>query len=288
MDVDSLNRRVGRIAADRESGASELMVEVLAVLEEALTAGQPIAPIARALVQSQPSMAPVWNAARAALAAPDAATFHRYTQQVARAPGALMRLAVGLLLTEASDRPLALVTISFSGTVSAALREVARRRAVTVSCADGQPALEGRRLAEQLAESGIGVTHYADAALAQALDGADALLVGADAISPDWFLNKSGTRMLATAAAHQGVPVYVCATRDKFISSAVATRLTIRDESPDEIWASPPAGVTVRNRYFERTPVDLVSAVISDTGVLGAALMSDACPTAGDELLLSL
>jgi translation initiation factor 2B subunit (eIF-2B alpha/beta/delta family) len=46
--------------------------------------------------------------------------------------------------------------------------------------------------------------------------------------------------------------------------------------------------VSVRNRYFERTPLDLVTAVISDLGVLGAALVPDACPTSDDALLLDL
>jgi hypothetical protein len=146
-----------------------------------------------------------------------------------------------------------------------------------VSCADGRPALEGRRLAEQLAPVGLTVTHYADAALGQALAGADAVLVGADAVSPDWFLNKSGTRMLAAAAAHQGVPVYVCATRDKFASSAVAGALAVREESPDEIWPSAASGVNVRNPVFRTHPSGSVSALISDIGVLGSALVSDAC-----------
>ena len=143
-------------------------------------------------------------------------------------------------------------------------------------------------MAERLAAQGIPVTHYTDAGLGQALDDADAVVVGADAISPDGFLNKSGTQMLAAAAAQQGTPFYVCATRDKFLPSAIAARLMIREESPSEIWSTPPAGVTVRNRYFEMTPLDLVTAVISDLGVLGAALVPDACVSPHEELLLNL
>jgi translation initiation factor 2B subunit (eIF-2B alpha/beta/delta family) len=44
----------------------------------------------------------------------------------------------------------------------------------------------------------------------------------------------------------------------------------------------------VRNRYFERTPLDLVGAVISDIGVLGAALVPDACHVPHEALLLDL
>jgi methylthioribose-1-phosphate isomerase len=143
-------------------------------------------------------------------------------------------------------------------------------------------------MAEQLAAAGVSVTHYTDAALGHALSGADGLLVGADAISPDWFLNKSGTRMLVASAVQQGVPVYVLATRDKFLSTAIASHLEVRDEGADQVWPSPPPGVSVRNPCFETTPIDLVSAVISDAGVLGAGLVADACSTAGDDVLLDL
>ena len=132
------------------------------------------------------------------------------------------------------------------------------------------------------------MTHYTDAALGHAIAGATAVLAGADAVTPDWFLNKTGTRMLAAVAGSEGVPVYVAATLDKFVSRDVAGRLDIREESPAEIWPAPPAGVRVRNPYFEATSLHLVSAVISEAGVLGSAMVVDACPTAGDELLLML
>lgn len=287
--VDDLKTRIARVAADRTSGASELLVEVGDALTQALGNGLDLKSTARDLVRGQPSMAPVWNLVGQALASVDnPSTFAHYLVQLARAPHTLARYAAGLLLIGAGSDALRVVTISYSGTVLLTLRDLAGHRLVHVSCADGQPALEGRRMAQRLAAEGIAVTHYADAALAQALDGAEAVVVGADAVSPDWFLNKSGTRMLAAAAAQQGVPFYVCATRDKFVSRAIAKRLSIRDESPSEIWPAPPAGVTVRNRYFEAVPLDLVSAVISDIGVLGAALVPDACHSPHEALLLAL
>ena len=287
--LNDLNHRVRRIAVDRTSGASELVGEVVGVLTEALRNGLDLTPIARDLVRGQPSMAPVWNLAGQALASiSNPSAFVHYAAQLARAPQTLAREARGLLLIDPNPAPLRIVTISFSGTVLITLRALAADHLLNVSCAEGLPALEGRRMAQRLAELGIPVTHYADAALSQALDGADAVLVGADAVSPDWFLNKSGTRMLSAAAAQQGVPVYVCATRDKLVSRAIAGRLSVRDESPLEIWPASPPGVTVRNRYFEPTPLDLVSAVISDIGVLGAALVPDACRSPHEALLLDL
>ena len=287
MSGEDLDRRVGRIAADRQSGASQLLAEALAILGEALAAGVPIRPLATALIAAQPSMAPIQNAVRAAFLAQTPQELDRYAQRTRRAPAALARHALALFGSEPSTA-LRIVTISFSATVLGALQALAQEQQLHVSCADGQPGLEGRRMAERLASAGVEVSHYTDAGLGHALAGATGVLVGADAVTPDWFLNKSGTRMLAAAASSYGVPVYVAASLDKFVSRAVAARLEIREESPAEIWPEPPAGVRVRNPYFETTPLDLVSAVISEAGVLGAAVVPDACPTTGDEFLLDL
>jgi translation initiation factor 2B subunit (eIF-2B alpha/beta/delta family) len=285
-DLDS---RIASLATDRESGASELRAQVVQILKDAVAAGVELEPIARNLLKAQPSMASVWNVIGHALAASaNPAAFDHYAALLERAPRALARHAVSLLLIGEKPSPLQVVTISSSGTVLLVLQTVAAKRSIEVSCAEGRPALEGRRLAERLASSQVPVTLYSDSGLGQALDGADVVLVGADAISPTSFLNKSGTRMLAAAAAQQGVPIYVCATRDKFVSTSIAARLAIRDESAEEIWPSPPAGVKVRNRYFETTPLDLVTAVVSDAGVLGSGMIPDACVSPQEEWLRRL
>lgn len=132
-------------------------------------------------------------------------------------------------------------------------------------------------MAAHLARCGIAVDFYSDAALAHALARAQAVVIGVDAIAPDWFLNKSGTRMLAADASLRGVPVYVVASRDKFVADAIAARLTVHEGAPQEIWDDPPAGVVVKNPYFERVPLDLIAAVITDTGVLGTGMIGDVC-----------
>jgi ribose 1,5-bisphosphate isomerase len=282
-----LAQRIARIAADRESGASEIVDDVIRILHDALATGAPMTPVARALCQAQPSMAPVWNAALEALVSVHAPQrFERFVQRLARAPEALTRFAVDYLSNDAGPAPLHVVTVSFSRSAVTVLEALAHSHAVHVACSEGRPALEGRRLASRLAASGIPVTCFSDAAIGHALASADAVIVGADAVAPEWFLNKVGTRMLAAAATQQGVPVYVVATRDKFVSHAVAARIVVRDGPPDELWEAPPAGVTVRNPYFEPTPLDLVASVITDLGVLGAGMVPDVCEQSQDALTL--
>ena len=270
-----LERRIARLAADRESGASEVLEEAIALLRAALDAGQPIRRVARAVCRAQPSMAPVWNAALEALAPDDpAGRLDAFARRVARGAAAVVRVGTDFLADEV-DRPLRVVTLSYSRTVLTLLVAVAQRRGVRVACGEGRPALEGRRLATQLAARALDVTFFTDAALGQALADADAVLVGADAVGPAWFLNKCGTRMLAASAAQQGVPLYVVATRDKFVSADLADALRIRHGEAAEVWDSPPAGVAVLNPYFERVPLELAANLITDVGVLGSAMAAD-------------
>ena len=89
--------------------------------------------------------------------------------------------------------------------------------------------------------------------------------------------------MLAAAAAQQNVPFYVVATRDKFAGHAVAGRLALTEGARAEIWDGPPAGVTVRNPYFEATPNELVHSFITDVGLIGSALTAVVCEAVSQE-----
>ena len=281
--TEPFEQRIALLASDRESGASEILDEVLGVFRDAIAAGVPLLPVARALCRAQPSMASVWNAALEIVAADGPEErLDGLAARVARAPEALARVAAGYFQADGSG-PLRLVTMSFSRTVLTVLERIAATRQLRVSCSESRPALEGRRLASRLAAAGIAVTYFSDAAISQAVGAADAVVFGADAVAPEWFLNKSGTRMLAAAAGQQGVPVHVIATRDKFVSHAVGARLAMREGAASEIWESPPAGVTVRNPYFESTPLELVATLITDMGVLGAGLAIDVCEAVSRE-----
>lgn len=280
-----LETRLELLASDRQSGASELLQEAIGILRDARAAAVRTTTVARAIVRAQPSMAPLWNAALEAVAADhDPERFDRFAQRVTRAPDALARFAVECF-QDGGAGPLRLVTISLSRSVEVVLDAVRRNRPIRVSCSESRPALEGRRFASRLAAAGVPVTLFSDAAIAHALAAADAVVLGADAVGPEWFINKTGSRMLAAAAVQQGVPVYLAATRDKFVGHAVGGRLLIREGAPGELWETPPGGVEVRNPYFESTPLDVVTAVISDVGVLGIGMVPDVCNSGHDALL---
>ena len=282
MDLpEELQRQIqAEIGADRTSGASELLGRALPLLRQAIADGQEVAPLTLALCRAQPTMAPIWNAGLEALAVGGSLeAFDRVLQRRARATTAMVRFGVGCF-EHTGSRPLTLVTISYSGAVLTLIDALSQTRQLQVACAEGRPALEGQRLAASLASRDIAVIFYSDAAIGHALTTADALLVGADAVTATTFLNKSGTRMLVADAAQQGRSVYVVATRDKFLHPTVSPRLSIREGEPREIWEAAPTGVSVRNPYFEETPLDAVTGIISDIGVLAPGMIPDACATA--------
>ena len=125
--------------------------------------------------------------------------------------------------------------------------------------------------------SGATVRLLTDAGLGSAIDDADAVLLGADAVGPQAFINKTGSRMLAAAAQHRGIAVYVLAASDKLATVALWPHLTIRPQAPSEVWDAPAPDVAVENRYFEVVPLDLATAVITDMGVLGVDMVPAAC-----------
>ena len=246
------SQRIAAIAVERVSGASDILARSIEILREALAAGADAPTIARALVRAQPSMAPVWNAALAAVAGTE--RFEAFAARVQRAPAALICTAFDLF----NDAPRHIITLSYSGSVAAVLEALVRHRPLQVTCSESAPAREGRALAARLAAAGIAVTCTTDDAIPATVRVADAVLVGADAVTAHWFLNKIGTRSLAGAAAAEEVPVYVVASRDKFAGTSVASRLA----------TSP---------LFEPTPLANVTGVITDDGVLQPGMVRQVC-----------
>jgi hypothetical protein len=280
---DELFAGIAALADDRHSGAGALAARALNLLMRD-DAQRVLVRAAAAVCRAQPTMAPVWNAALAALAdREEPGTLDRFRARLGRAPAALERYALGVLVPD-SVRAVRLATLSASRTVLATVRGLARRVDVHISCSEGRPVLEGREMAVALAAAGARVTLCTDAALGSSIDGADAVLVGADAVGSKAVLNKIGTRMLAAAAGSCGVAVYVLATGDKLAMPALWPHLSVRTGAPAEVWEHPSPGVQVVNPYFEETRLDLVTAVITDSGVLGVDMVPAACAALETEL----
>jgi len=154
----------------------------------------------------------------------------------------------------------------------------ARGTQLKVFADETRPLLQGARLtAWELAHAGIAVTVICDnmAASVMRAEKPDAVIVGADRIAANGdTANKIGTYGLAILAQHHGVPFYVAAPSSTFdLKIADGSQLPIEARQRDEIAApngklSVPAEAEVLNPAFDVTPAALITAIITEKGVL--------------------
>jgi translation initiation factor 2B subunit (eIF-2B alpha/beta/delta family) len=164
------------------------------------------------------------------------------------------------------------LTVSASSLVERAILRATRTRPLAVVCLESRPAREGVALAERLAAVGCRVTLVADAAGPAQVAGVDAVLLGCDTLAPSGLIHKVGTLGLALAARRFGVPVYALTGPEKLLPAPVRGAL---DDGgpPDEVLEGGcvGAGVTVANRFFDLTPLDLLTGVVLPAGVVDGA-----------------
>jgi methylthioribose-1-phosphate isomerase len=165
------------------------------------------------------------------------------------------------------------------GTALAVIYEAHRQgKKLEVLADETRPLLQGARLTTwELSRAGIPVTLITDsmAGAAMARLGVDLAVVGADRIGLNGdTANKIGTYPLAVLAARHGVPFYVAApttTIDPDLPSG--ERIPIEERSPEEVVGlsgvrTAPVGVRAWNPAFDVTPHELVSAIVTERGVV--------------------
>ncbi len=141
-----------------------------------------------------------------------------------------------------------------------------------------RPLLQGARItAFELMAAGVPVTLICDnmSAAVMAAGKVDAVIVGADRIAANGdTANKIGTYGLALIAKAHGVPFFVAAPFSTFdVSLETGKSIPIEERSPEEITngfgkRTAPVDVTVFNPAFDVTPNNLISAIITERGVL--------------------
>lgn len=151
-------------------------------------------------------------------------------------------------------------------------------RRVSVVATETRPLLQGSRLtAWELTRAGIPVTVITDAAAAARMRsrGVDCCIVGADRVVANGDVaNKVGTYALAVLARHHGIPFYV-AMPSSSIDPSLATGedIPIEERDPGEVSTLGGRRVSaelaaVDNPAFDVTPADLVTAFITERGLI--------------------
>lgn len=201
----------------------------------------------------------------------------------------LSRLGADWLLDRIGDRPLRAVThcntgalaTTAWGTAYGILHELHNRgRLELVYVDETRPLLQGTRLTSwELHNDGIPhVVEVDGAAASTILRGlVDFAVIGADRITADGdTANKVGSVSLALACKRAGIP-FVVAAPYSTVDEATATGddIEIEERSDDEVLAfagvrTAAEGVRAFNPAFDVTPHDLISAIVTERGVVEA------------------
>ncbi len=162
------------------------------------------------------------------------------------------------------------------GTALGVIRSaVASGKEVSVIACETRPLLQGSRLtAWELAQEGISVRVIPDSAAAHLMrkGNIDAVVVGADRVTCDAVFNKIGTYMHAVCARQHSIPFYVAAPYSTIDAASAEDDVVIELRSREELaWCGDrqllPEGVDALNYAFDATPLDMVTAVITERGV---------------------
>jgi len=174
----------------------------------------------------------------------------------------------------------ALATAGWGTALGVIRSAVEAGKKISVIADETRPFLQGARLtAWEMVQEKIPVTLISDnmAGHLMAHGEVDAVIVGTDRVAANGDVaNKIGTYLVAVLARRHDIPFYVACPLSTIDSSiASGADIPIEERAPEEVtgfrecqWAA--HGVQVRNPAFDVTPADLVTALITEKGVIQA------------------
>lgn len=149
---------------------------------------------------------------------------------------------------------------------------------IKVMADETRPLLQGARItAWELDSAGIEVTVITDGMAARVMGEGriDCVIVGSDRITRGGDVcNKIGTYGVAIAARHHGIPFFVAAPLSTVDAQLVDGKdIPIEERDTDEISCGlgrqiTPKGARIYNPAFDVTPRDLVTGIITETGLI--------------------
>ncbi len=172
----------------------------------------------------------------------------------------------------------ALATAGYGTALGIIRSACAERKTLHVYIDETRPVLQGARLtAWELQKEKIPATLITDSMAGALMQQGkiDKVIVGADRIAANGdTANKIGTYALAVLAAAHSIPFYVAAPLSTFdFSMKTGASIPIEERSADEVTVLrgarlAPKGINVYNPAFDVTPAPLITAIITEKGVI--------------------
>ena len=282
---------IDEIRNDKIHGASQLARQAANVLKTAAERSRVDSTdefwreqkeIGERLMSARPAMAPIFNivsgllnsiAGKATAADLDSIrqlAISKADEAIKASLQAVARIAeYGSQLIADGDK---VMTHSYSSTVVAALKAAfTKHRNIEAITSRSGPGRTGEGLARELSLCGILVTFIDDAAVGLYLSTVNKVVVGADRVCADGkVVNGIGTYQLAVAAERADVPVYVLCETLKFDPRLRGDEVDLEEKGMGEV-VEPgrlPPEVKVKNPCFDITPLELVTGIVTENGML--------------------
>lgn len=293
----SLETVVERVRTDVIGGAADTAKEIIIALNEVVQASEAtdaatlldeIGSAVIDILRVMPSLAPPINAlhrllGRAEAALAEGISVTELKAEIASAASDFMNWAeialqkIAQYGAEKVNNGDVVFMYSMSSTVWRILRTAkAQGKLFSVIVTESRPANEGLWTVTEMHKLNIPVSVSIDSCIGELVPESDVVFVGVDAISSNGFaLCKVGTYPTALVAKVHGVPFYAAADTLKFDSSTLLGlpyRIDPihRHEVLDDSY---PTEAKVVGRIFDETPPELITALITEMGILS--------PTAG-------
>lgn len=162
------------------------------------------------------------------------------------------------------------------GTALGVIRSaVEQGKKIKVIACETRPLNQGSRItAWELMQDNIPVTLITDSMSGHVMRKGmvDKVIVGADRITQDAVFNKIGTYTHSVIAKEHGIPFYVAAPVSTFDFEHLESEVEIELRKPDELkffgsQQIAPLDVGVYNPAFDATPMENVTAIITENGI---------------------
>lgn len=282
---------IDEIRNDRVHGASQLARQAVQVLKavaehsqaknvEWFLAEQRL--VGNELMSARPAMAPVYKIVSRLLRAVSAKsaemeldtirqlTITKADEAFNDSIQAVAQIAKhGSELITDSDR---IISHSYSSTVIEMLKVAhAKHNNIEVVATRSGPGHTGVRIAQELGHHGVPVTFIDDAAVGLYISTVNKVMVGADRICADGnLINGIGTYQLSLTAKRAGIPFYVLCETLKFDPRLRSEEVDLEEKEASEVIEPGrlPPRVSVKNPYFDITPLELITGIVTENGVL--------------------
>ena len=274
---ENIIKAIKQVSFDNTSGSAELSkisAEILITLTNQGSSIDQIKNASISLMKAQPNMASIFNLVNNLMLKIDkykkqdpniiANKFcKKYLENLENSEKKICKNAKILFKKNAT-----IITHSYSSTVLNTLifaKESGKK--FSVICTESRPKNEGINLAKQLGENNIKVKLFVDSAIFSLIPYADMILVGGDAITDAGLVNKIGTKGIIMTAHHYYTPSYALCSTIKFLPKKYPVTLD-HMKDPAEITKEKLSNVTPVNYYFDYTPIEYITGIITEKEIL--------------------